>query len=128
MKAGRVLMVVGLALAGCAGGGRAGEPGVETNGGARCVAPQHICSDNCGHFMHNNQWYYLANHVHGGECGHHKIKGVWTYAKPVSGSSCRHDAYCGHYKYHGSWYYVAAHTHGDRCGHLYRNGEWFLDD
>lgn len=117
-----------LLVAACGGGSRAGEPGVDASGGVRSTpGPGHFCSDNCGHFMHRGLLYHIDNHTHGSDCGHHKINGIWYYAKPVSGSGCKHTSYCGHYKYQGSWYYVADHVHSNGCGHLYRNGEWFLE-
>jgi glucan-binding YG repeat protein len=113
-------------LIGCASG-RAGEPGT-SDGGKPSVKPMHGCDNACGHFMHNGSYYHIPNHVHGSNCGHHKINGVWHYAKPISGSGCKHSSYCGHYKYRGSWFYLADHTHGQGCGHYYREGEWKLED
>ncbi len=125
-----VAIAAAAVLAACGGGSRAGEPGVDKGGGVytKSVAPGHMCGVNCGHFWHNEQLYFLDGHVHGGDCGHHKIGGRWTYAKPISGSGCRHDSNCGHYRYHGRWYHVARHIHGSGCGHLYRDGEWRLED
>jgi hypothetical protein len=123
------MILAGLLLAACGGSSRAGEPGRDDNGGVRAgpVGPGHHCSDNCGHFVHRQILYHLENHVHGGDCGHHKIGGTWYYVKPEGGDACRHNSYCGHYVHRGSWYRVESHQHGNGCGHLYRDGVWYLE-
>jgi hypothetical protein len=42
------------------------------------VQNAHVHSARCGHYRHDNTWYFVKGHVHGAACGHVKVKGVWV--------------------------------------------------
>lgn len=49
-------------------------------GAAVIIKESHFHTRYCGHYLYGTQWYFLAQHRHGVDCGHEQIDGVWTLA------------------------------------------------
>jgi hypothetical protein len=47
-------------------------------GAAVLIKQGHFHTRYCGHYLFGNQWYFLAQHRHGVDCGHELVDGYWT--------------------------------------------------
>ena len=52
------------------------QPPLPTGAAVR-ILEGHYHSRYCGHYRFGDQWYYLAQHRHGVDCGHEFVDGVW---------------------------------------------------
>ena len=61
-----------LALCGCK------SAPVVPEGAAVLIKPGHYHTKYCGHYVFGQQWYFIAQHRHGVDCGHELVDGNWT--------------------------------------------------
>lgn len=54
------------------------HPPVLPEGAAVRIKDSHYHTKFCGHYLFGTQWYYVAQHKHGVDCGHEHIDGNWT--------------------------------------------------
>ena len=75
------MLIVALVVSGC--GRPARRVHVVDHGKAQVVVIKkgHVHSARCGHYRHNNKWYFVNGHVHGKRCGHAKVNNVWVIRK-----------------------------------------------
>ena len=57
------------------------RPDVRPEGAAVIIKDSHIHTRYCGHYRFGDQWYYLAMHRHGIDCGHEQVDGAWVLEK-----------------------------------------------
>ncbi len=57
--------------------GSCASPPVVHDGVEVVVLRGHRHSRYCGHYEHENSWYYVRGHKHGARCGHKLIDGMW---------------------------------------------------
>ena len=67
-----------LALAAALATGCKDAPIVHPEGAAVIIKQSHIHTRYCGHYLFNEQWYFIEQHRHGVNCGHELIDGSWT--------------------------------------------------
>jgi hypothetical protein len=46
-------------------------------GAAVLIKENHYHTRYCGHYRFGEQWYFLAQHRHGVDCGHELVDGDW---------------------------------------------------
>jgi len=46
-------------------------------GAAVRIKEGHFHTRYCGHYRFGDQWYFIAQHRHGVDCGHEKVDGEW---------------------------------------------------
>lgn len=46
-------------------------------GAAVIIKESHYHTRYCGHYRFGNQWYFIAQHRHGVDCGHELVNGDW---------------------------------------------------
>jgi hypothetical protein len=46
-------------------------------GAAVLIKENHFHTRYCGHYRFGTQWYFLAQHRHGVDCGHEQVNGEW---------------------------------------------------
>jgi hypothetical protein len=67
-----LLVALALALCGCK------TAPVLPEGAAVRIKDGHYHTKFCGHYLFGTQWYYVAQHRHGVDCGHEHVDGTWT--------------------------------------------------
>ena len=51
---------------------------VRPEGAAVIIKDTHVHTRYCGHYRFGSQWYYIAMHRHGLDCGHEQVDGDWV--------------------------------------------------
>jgi len=50
-------------------------------GAAVIIKDGHYHTRYCGHYRFGDQWYFIAQHRHGVDCGHEQENGDWVLPK-----------------------------------------------
>lgn len=70
--------LITLAVAICGLSGCSSPQPVMPEGAAVRIKTSHYHTKFCGHYLFGQQWYYIAQHKHGVDCGHEEVDGYWT--------------------------------------------------
>mgnify|MGYP001355731147 CR=1 FL=1 len=67
--------LLALSLASCSGNPPLPE------GAAVLIKDNHFHTRFCGHYRFGEQWFFMAQHRHGVDCGHELFEGFWILSE-----------------------------------------------